>query len=117
MLPANVPQSTTILIPPEELRAKLDNITAQLSDLKIRHHVCDDCWYSCPKSSEGCCDDSQSYCNCGADEHNARVDAVAAQYEACRERLAIAVSLLTAAQLAEYKERVENEWQNEQTND
>jgi hypothetical protein len=41
------------------------------------HYVCEDCWYSCPKSGECCNDDSSSSdeCNCGRDK---RVDAVAA---------------------------------------
>jgi hypothetical protein len=49
----------------------------ELIDALRRHHTyCEDCWYSCPKATEGCCDDSQGEdCNCGADEHNARVDA------------------------------------------
>jgi len=34
----------------------------------IQHHECDDCWYSCPKASDGCCDESVSdECNCGAE--------------------------------------------------
>lgn len=105
--PNIIPQSTTILVPPGELLAKLDNITEALRGLKINHHTCEDCWYSCPKSAEGCCDDNQEGCNCGADDHNSRVDNITAQYAACRDRLAVAVSLLTAAQLAEYRERTE----------
>jgi hypothetical protein len=27
--------------------------------LRISHLTCDDCWHSCPKSEEGCCDDRQ----------------------------------------------------------
>lgn len=42
------------------------------------HYYCDDCWYSCPKSEDGCCDqDAGEVCNCGADKHNAKVDALA----------------------------------------
>jgi hypothetical protein len=33
------------------------------------HDECDDCWYSCPKSLEGCCDTRQppDVCTCGKD--------------------------------------------------
>lgn len=45
------------------------------------HAHCDDCWYSCPKAADGCCDDSQekNVCNCGADEHNAKASALMAE--------------------------------------
>ncbi len=45
------------------------------------HHNCEeDTWYGCPKSTDGCADESQgSECNCGADKHNEEVAALAAQ--------------------------------------
>ena len=48
---------------------------------KKSHFWCDDDnFYSCPKS-EGGCDDPRyadgNKCNCGADEHNARVEELA----------------------------------------
>ena len=50
-------------------------LRAALEAAKIPHYVCDDCFYSCPKSGE-CCDDTadQTKCNCGADAHNAKID-------------------------------------------
>jgi len=34
----------------------------------ISHYYCEDCWYSCPKSKDGCCDNSQGdECNCNAE--------------------------------------------------
>ncbi|KKU25461.1 MAG: hypothetical protein UX37_C0022G0025 [Microgenomates group bacterium GW2011_GWA2_46_16] len=47
-----------------------------LRSLAIRqHYYCEDCWYSCPKALDGCCDDSQGdECNCGADEENKKID-------------------------------------------
>ena len=47
-----------------------------LRRLRRPHHVSGDCWYSCPKSSEGCCNDAcnEDECTCGADAHNALVD-------------------------------------------
>jgi len=47
----------------------------QLENSKEDHASCEDCWYSCPKSSEGCCDERQGdACNCGADAHNGMID-------------------------------------------
>lgn len=39
-------------------------------ELLGKHYVCEDCWYSCPLSEDGCCDDRQpKECNCGLDEN------------------------------------------------
>jgi len=59
-----------------------------LNKAKRTHYSCEDCWYSCPKSGDGCCDDRQGdECNCGTDKWNAEVDAMlaAAQQEDQRE--------------------------------
>ncbi len=50
----------------------------QLKCLAIRdHYSCDDTFYSCPKSSEGCCNESKgNKCNCGADDHNKEVERI-----------------------------------------
>ena len=53
-------------------------LVALIESLRRTHYTCEDCWYSCPKSEEGCCDDAQTGCTCGADEHNARVNAALA---------------------------------------
>lgn len=46
-----------------------------LHRLRREHLDVEDCWYSCPKAEDGCCDDAQGdECNCGADTHNALVD-------------------------------------------
>jgi predicted nucleic acid-binding Zn-ribbon protein len=46
-----------------------------LKELYRKHYECNDCWYSCPKSGE-CCNDElpKDECNCGADEHNKKID-------------------------------------------
>lgn len=45
-----------------------------------RHYCCEDSWYSCPKEADGCANDTMGdECNCGADEHNAKVDALMQQ--------------------------------------
>jgi hypothetical protein len=46
--------------------------------LRRTHLVVEDCWYSCPKSGECCNDVSGDQCDCGADQHNARVDSLIA---------------------------------------
>lgn len=60
-------------------------IAAALDGLKIAHQVVEDCWYSCPKARDAdgdseCCNDaiSDGACNCGADAHNAKVEALRA---------------------------------------
>ena len=58
--------------------SKVDELIAKLEGLKVGHDTCEDCWYSCPKSDEGCCDDRQEGCTCGADKHNAEVDSLIA---------------------------------------
>jgi hypothetical protein len=52
-----------------------------IEQLRRTHDWCEDCWYSCPKSSEGCCNDSKpkDICTCGADAHNAKLAALRAE--------------------------------------
>jgi hypothetical protein len=49
---------------------------------KRKHDECEDRWYSCPKSAEGCLNDAwpADRCTCGADDHNAAIDAVLSKY-------------------------------------
>lgn len=48
-----------------------------LRRLRIAHRYVDDNWYSCPKAPDGCANDAEGdECNCGADTHNALVDAL-----------------------------------------
>lgn len=51
---------------------------ALVEALRIPHLNVEDCWYSCPKSVDGCCNDNypDDVCACGADTHNAKVDAL-----------------------------------------
>jgi hypothetical protein len=53
------------------------------------HYYCEDSWYSCPLAEYGCADDSypKDECNCGADERNAEVDAIAATLRPLLDRL------------------------------
>jgi hypothetical protein len=60
-----------------ELEAEVERLRAALAAAKISHFHCEmDQWYSCPKSPEGCQNPSDGDdCTCGADEHNAAIDA------------------------------------------
>jgi len=51
------------------------NIIKELDKLKRKHYTCEDYWYSCPKSEEGCGNpDDGDDCNCGADKYNKKID-------------------------------------------
>lgn len=53
------------------------DIIKELEKLRRIHNYCDDCWYSCPKAEDGCCNDEVGdECNCGADQHNAVLDGI-----------------------------------------
>jgi hypothetical protein len=55
----------------------LETIVAEVNKLTLQHHQCEDSWYSCPKSEDGCCDENAGdKCNCGAEEHNNQVNRV-----------------------------------------
>ena len=61
-----------------ELEAENKRFRHGLEALKktVTHYTSEDCWYSCPKSEEGCCDENGGDdCNCGADEIIAVIDA------------------------------------------
>jgi hypothetical protein len=41
-----------------------DDIVGRLR--AVEHYECSDCWYSCPNSKDGCCDDTVKRCICNA---------------------------------------------------
>jgi len=59
----------------DDVDAEVQRLRELLVASKRSHYVCEDCWYSCPKSGE-CCNEfrKQDECDCGADEWNAKVD-------------------------------------------
>ena len=63
---------------PDSAASALSAGLERLAELAKRSHTyCEDGWYSCPKAEDGCFDDSRGpECDCGADEHNAEVDAL-----------------------------------------
>jgi hypothetical protein len=68
-------QAMEIIRKAAKLIPNTDSLVKGLESLKLPHHVCEDAWYSCPKSCN-CCNDSANpnACNCGADKHNQKVD-------------------------------------------
>ena len=42
------------------------------------HYECDDSWYSCPLSTDGCADKRQEGCTCGRDRLVQQIDAALA---------------------------------------
>ena len=51
------------------------DVIKELEELRRTHFTCEDCWYSCPKSKDGCCNDWEGdECNCGADKENEILD-------------------------------------------
>jgi hypothetical protein len=56
----------------------VEMLRTALLNAKRSHYHCEDCWYTCPKHPEGCCNDSEpkDLCNCGADKFNAEIDRV-----------------------------------------
>jgi hypothetical protein len=56
------------------LLARGDELAAALQ-FYVRHYVCEDCWYSCPKSEDYCGTADRTQCDCGADKANAALAA------------------------------------------
>jgi len=62
--------------PPDPLLTRITALEEALRKLWREHFACNDGWYSCPKCEEGCLNpDDGDACNCGADKHNAIIDA------------------------------------------
>jgi hypothetical protein len=54
----------------------MKNIIDLLVELEMKHSVCEDSWYSCPKSGENYYTDghrNNTQCDCGADENNEKL--------------------------------------------
>lgn len=46
-----------------------------------KHYYCEDSWYNCPKTPEGCADILAGIeCNCGADLKNKKIDLLLSKY-------------------------------------
>jgi len=70
----------------EEVRERA--VAKLLAELNAPHTECEDPWYSCPKSPEGCANDGEdpNICTCGTDYWLGRLNHIAnAAYDAGRE--------------------------------
>lgn len=57
------------------IKQTAETIKKLLQLAKREHYYCEDCWYTCPKHPEGCCnDDIGDECNCGADRKNKEIE-------------------------------------------
>lgn len=66
------------LFPAAGAGGEVEALRTALRALRREHHYeCDDCFYSCPKSSDGDCrnDGTRTECDCGVDHYNAIIDA------------------------------------------
>jgi hypothetical protein len=64
-----------------DLERQQDELREALLKSKRDHYYCEDSWYSCPLSEDGCADEQypNDECNCGADKYNKSVDALLAR--------------------------------------
>lgn len=53
---------------------EIDRLRAALTAARRMHVTCEDGWYSCPLSEDGCLDERETACTCGAEKHNAAID-------------------------------------------
>ncbi len=68
---------------PDPLLGLLREARNMLEKSKRIHYYCEDCWYSCPKAMDGCCNEAAGdECNCGADTFNVGIDAFLARLDA-----------------------------------
>jgi hypothetical protein len=59
-----------------EAKRKLEDMRKRIAGLHRTHHYCEDSWYSCPLAEDGCADERETGCNCGADAYNKEIDAI-----------------------------------------
>jgi len=62
-------RDTPVCLVPPALLDWCEEVEAYLSNV-MQHKECDDRWYSCPLSEEGCANESVSGCSCGAEKAN-----------------------------------------------
>lgn len=68
----------------ESESTRLREAVKRLANLARRtHYNCEDNWYACPLSEDGCSNPmyAKDACNCGALRHNLQVDAILAEVE------------------------------------
>lgn len=60
----------------DKARLVVAQLRQTLQEVRWRHEMCEDGWYSCPKCPEGCLNDAmpKDKCSCGADYYNKIID-------------------------------------------
>ena len=57
-------------------RSEIERLREVLQWIRgLEHDSCDDSWYSCPLSPDGCIDPRPTACTCGKEEIDKRIDA------------------------------------------
>lgn len=67
-----------------------------------RHYECEDCWYSCPESDDGCCNDTEHGCTCSAPlAHEAadEIERLRRQLDTVRNAIGDTIDALTQPRL------------------
>ena len=73
---AGIKSGTTFYLA-SDADTEIRRLREALDKSRRTHYICEDPWYSCPKSEKGCINEGQGdECNCGADKWNAYVDSV-----------------------------------------
>lgn len=70
----------SVVLSLEDLRELIDSLEL----LRLRHDVCEDSWYTCPKAVDDdpdntCANDNMreaDFCTCGATRHNETLDTI-----------------------------------------
>lgn len=59
----------------DDLLVKIGILKTILGALRQNHYVCEDGWYSCPKTKDYFGPEDKNVCTCGADATNTLIDA------------------------------------------
>ena len=54
----------------------ITDLLDELKKVRRSHTVCEDTWYSCPKTEDYIGNEDKDYCACGADRVNASIDTI-----------------------------------------
>jgi len=77
-----------------------DDAMRDLAEARQPHLVCEDFWYSCPKSGDCANDAAGDACRCGAEHQNEALDRLAAYIKRLETSLAYNIEELTKADAA-----------------
>jgi hypothetical protein len=90
---------------------KKEELILRLCALKRSHLECEDSFYSCPKSADGCTDRHQEGCNCGAEAQNKEIDEIIEDLKKSDPSPVIAVAEISEEDAKKFLE----EWKNSES--